>query len=376
MTGERQPIATAEHSVITASAPTTPVAPEAIAETGGEAKARSGRVTTNTARTAGLFVVLGILVLACVLSLTVGSRDIGMHIVWDAQWNYDGSADQLVVRSLRVPRTLLGLVVGMALGVSGALIQAMTRNPLADPGIIGVNAGAAFFVALAVTVFGFTSIWSYVWFAFLGAVVIMLAVYALGSLGRGGTTPIRITLAGVALGAVLTGVTNGLMLLDPTTFDHLRSWKAGSIAISDLSIVWAVAGFAGLGLAVAAVIARPLNAIALGEDLARSLGADIKNTRRLSVLAVTLLCGAATAAAGPIGFVGLMIPHVARWIVGPDQRWILPYTLFGAPALLLISDVLGRLVVRPAELPVGIVTAFVGAPVLVVLVRRKKASGL
>ncbi|WP_425577656.1 FecCD family ABC transporter permease [Nocardia callitridis] len=337
---------------------------------------RQGKATTNTVRAAGLLVALAVLVLACVLSLTVGTRDIALHTVWDALWHYDGSADQLVVRSLRIPRTVLGLFVGMALGVSGALIQAMTRNPLADPGILGVNAGAAFFVALAVALFGFTSIWSYVWFAFLGAIVVTVAVYVLGSLGRDGTTPIRITLSGVALGSVLTGVTNGLMLLDPDTFDHLRSWNAGSLGGIDLDVVWVVAAFIGVGLLIAWSIARPLNAIALGDDLARTLGADIGATRRFGVVAVTLLCGAATAAVGPIGFVGLMVPHVARWIVGPDQRWILPYTMVGAPTLLLLSDVLGRLVLRPAELQVGIVTAFVGAPVLILLVRRTKASGL
>ncbi|MFG1791125.1 FecCD family ABC transporter permease [Nocardia sp. NPDC049149] len=367
MTQERNTTATVEHHAASTGA---------LVEKGSDATAPVGAVTSGTARMSGLLVVLGILVVACVLSLTIGTRDIPVHTVWDALWHFDGSADQLVVRSLRVPRTLLGLLVGMALGVSGALIQAMTRNPLADPGILGVNAGAAFFVALAVTLFGFTSIWSYVWFAFLGAVVVTVAVYALGSLGRGGTTPIRITLAGVAIGAVLSGVTTGLMLLDPATFDQLRSWNAGSTAGADMDVVLAVAGFVGVGLAVAVAIARPLNAIALGDDMARALGADIAGTRRLGVLAVTLLCGAATAAAGPIGFVGLMIPHVARWIVGPDQRWILPYAVFGAPALLLIADVVGRLVVRPAELQVGIVTAFVGAPVLIVLVRRKKVSGL
>ncbi|MDO3645509.1 FecCD family ABC transporter permease [Nocardia mangyaensis] len=333
-------------------------------------------VTSNRGRALGLVVAALILLVALVLSLTVGTRDIALGTVWDALWHYDGSPDQLVVRSLRVPRTMLGLLVGMALGVAGALIQALTRNPLADPGILGVNAGAAFFVALAVAIFGFTSIWSYVWFAFLGAVVVTVAVYALGSLGRGGTTPIRITLSGVAIGAVLTGITNGLMLIDPKTFDHLRFWFAGSIAGADLDVVWAVSGFVALGLLLGLSVARPLNSIALGDDLARSLGVDIKNTRTLGIIAVTLLCGAATAAAGPIGFVGLMVPHVARWLVGPDQRWILPYTVFGAATLVLLSDVLGRIVLRPAELQVGIVTAFVGAPVLILLVRRKKASGL
>ncbi|MEU8898039.1 iron chelate uptake ABC transporter family permease subunit [Nocardia sp. NPDC048505] len=327
-------------------------------------------------RTLWLLVGVGVLATVCVLSLMIGARDIPVGTAWDALWHFDGSDEQVVVRNLRLPRTVLAVIVGAALGVSGALIQAMTRNPLADPGILGVNAGAGFFVALGVAVFGLTSVWSYVWFAFLGAAVVTVAVYALGSLGRGGATPIRLTLAGVALGAVLSGVTMGLMLLDPKTFDQMRFWNAGSVEGRGLEIVWPVSLFIVVGLVLAMAVARPLNALALGEDLARTLGTDIVRTRVAAVAAVTLLCGAATAAAGPIGFVGLMIPHVARWIVGPDQRWILPYSMVFAPILLLVADIVGRLVVRPDELAVGIVTAFVGAPVLIALIRRKKVSGL
>ncbi|MBQ7805398.1 iron chelate uptake ABC transporter family permease subunit, partial [Rhodococcus sp. (in: high G+C Gram-positive bacteria)] len=267
-------------------------------------------------------------------------------------------------------------IVGMALGVAGGLIQAMTRNPLADPGILGVNAGAGFAMVVAVAVFGLTSIWSYIWFAFLGAVIATAIVYTLGSIGRGGATPIRLTLAGVAIGSVLGGISSGITLLNPTAFDQMRQWNAGSLSGRSLEIVLAVAPFILIGLFLALALARQLNAVALGDDLARSLGANITRTRILGVIAVTLLCGAATAAAGPIGFVGLMVPHVARWFVGPDQRWILPYTLVCSPILLLFSDVVGRIVLRPGELQVGIVTAFIGAPVLIMLVRRSKVSGL
>ncbi|WP_237341026.1 iron chelate uptake ABC transporter family permease subunit [Williamsia soli] len=331
---------------------------------------------TNARRALGWCVGVAILALVCLLSIAIGAKDIPFGTVWDALWSYDNSGDHIIIRDLRIPRTVLGLLVGMALGVGGALIQAMTRNPLADPGILGVNAGAAFAVALAVGVLGFTGIWAYIWFAFAGAVVVTVVVYALGSVGRGGATPIRLTLAGVAIGAVLTGVTTGLILLDPQAFDQMRFWNAGSIAGRGLDVSGAVTPFIVVGLVLAFVIARPLNAVAMGDDLARSLGANVTRTRVIGVIAVTLLCGAATAAAGPIGFVGLMIPHVARWIVGPDQRWILAYTLVGAPILVLLSDVIGRVIIRPGEMQVGIVTAFVGAPVLIFLVRRGKASGL
>ncbi|OZC63069.1 iron chelate uptake ABC transporter family permease subunit [Rhodococcus sp. 06-469-3-2] len=353
-----------------------------------------GLARTDARRAAGLFVVLGVLAALCLVSISVGTEYIPIGRVWHGLLHADGSTESVIVRELRLPRTVLGLLVGLALGVAGALIQAMTRNPLADPGILGVNAGAAFFVAIAVGVFGFTGIgsyiWfafavgvfgftgigSYIWFAFAGAVFATIVVYALGSLGRAGATPIRLTLSGIALGAVLGGVTSGMLLLDPDAFDRMRFWGAGSLAGRGLDIASEVAPFIALGVFLAALIARPLNAISLGDDLARSLGANVVRTRIVGVVAVTLLAGAATAAAGPIGFVGLMIPHMVRWIVGPDQRWILIYTVFAAPGLLLLSDVVGRIVIRPGELQVGIVTAFVGAPVLIVLVRRKKASGL
>ncbi|ORM37811.1 iron chelate uptake ABC transporter family permease subunit [Williamsia sp. 1135] len=335
-----------------------------------------GLAATNARRALGWLVGVAILALVCLLSIAIGAKDIPFGTVWDALWSYDNSGDHIIIRDLRIPRTVLGLLVGVALGIGGALIQAMTRNPLADPGILGVNAGAAFAVALAVGVLGYTGIWAYIWFAFAGAVVVTVVVYALGSVGRGGATPIRLTLAGVAIGAVLTGVTTGLILLDPQAFDQMRFWNAGSIAGRGLDVSGAVAPFIVVGLVLAFAIARPLNAVAMGDDLARSLGANVTRTRVIGVIAVTLLCGAATAAAGPIAFVGLMVPHVARWIVGPDQRWILAYTLVFAPILLLLSDVIGRVIIRPGEMQVGIVTAFVGAPVLIFLVRRGKASGL
>lgn len=335
-----------------------------------------GLARTNARRAAGLFVVIGILAALCLVSIAVGTEYIPLGSVWHGLFFPDASTDSVIVRELRLPRTVLGLLVGAALGVAGALIQAMTRNPLADPGILGVNAGAAFFVAIAVGVLGFTGIDSYIWFAFAGAALAAVAVYALGSMGRAGATPIRLTLSGIALGAVLGGITSGMLLLDPDAFDRMRFWSAGSLAGRGLDITTATGPFIALGLFLAALVARPLNAIALGDDLAQSLGARVIRTRIIGVVAVTLLAGAATAAAGPIGFVGLMIPHMVRWFVGPDQRWILIYTLFAAPGLLLLSDVVGRIVIRPGELQVGIVTAFVGAPVLIVLVRRKKTSGL
>lgn len=341
-----------------------------------DAGERVGLASTNAQRLFWLTIALGVLVLVVLASIAVGSKDIPLSTVVDALFHYNDSDDHAIIMALRVPRTILGLVVGVALGLSGALIQALTRNPLADPGILGVNAGASFFVTLAVGLFGLTSITSYIWFAFAGAVTATVVVYAIGSVGRGAVTPIRLTLAGVAISAVLSGIQSGLALLDPATFDRLRFWGAGSLTAPGYDNIIVAAPFIGIGVVLALLATRPLNAIALGDDLAASLGANITRTRVLVVIAVTLLAGAATAATGPIFFIGLMIPHVARWLVGADQRWIAVLTIVLSPVLLLASDIIGRVVMRPGELQVGIVTAFVGAPVLILLARRRKVSGL
>ncbi|MER6915051.1 iron chelate uptake ABC transporter family permease subunit [Streptomyces sp. NPDC000594] len=346
--------------------------------TGGEdgGRRRPGLVSTNAGRTLGLLVSLAVLGACLVLSLAFGAKSIPVADVWQALTADDGSEDAFIVRDLRVPRAFLGLIVGAALGVSGALIQALTRNPLADPGILGVNAGAGFAVTIGVAFLGLTSIGQYLGMSFAGAVVTTTLVYVLGSAGRGGATPVQLTLVGVALSAVLAGISAAVALLRPEVLDAMRGWAAGSLAARDWDVFRAVLPFIAAGLVLALLSARSLNAIALGDDLARSLGAGIGRTRIMVVVAVTLLAGAATAAAGPIGFVGLMVPHVVRWFVGPDQRWIIPYTIVCAPILLIVSDTVGRVVLTPQELQVGIVTAFIGAPVLILLVRRKKASGL
>ncbi|MFI5428101.1 iron chelate uptake ABC transporter family permease subunit [Aeromicrobium sp. UC242_57] len=286
------------------------------------------------------------------------------------------TASAISCASSRVPRTIVGLAVGAALGLAGALIQALTRNPLADPGILGVNAGAACAIAIAIVVFDVESISGYVWFAGGGALLVTVAVYLIGAAGRGGVDPIRLTLAGVALGAVLMGITTAVMVSDAEVLHRMRVWNAGTLVNRDIDTLATIAPFLIFGLLIAACVSGPLNAIALGDDLAQSLGVSVIRTRVLVVLAVALLAGAATAVAGPISFIGLMMPHVARWIVGPDQRWIIAYTMVLTPALLLAADVVGRIVMRPGEVPIGIISGLVGAPVLIALIRRRKASGL
>ncbi|MBO3738769.1 iron chelate uptake ABC transporter family permease subunit [Actinoplanes sp. NEAU-H7] len=305
----------------------------------------------------------------------IGSTAIAPSVVWDALFHPSADIDQFAIRDYRLPRTVAGLVVGAALGVSGALIQALTRNPLADPGILGLHAGASFAVTVAVGLLGVRDIGGYMWFAFAGALIVTLMVLALGAT-RQGQSPVVMVLAGVCIGAVLRGAGSALELTNPAAFDVMRAWNAGSIVARPLDLVWPIVPFLVVGLVLAVVVSGSLNAMALGDDLAAAQGVRLTRTRVLAIIALTLLAGGATAIAGPIGFVGLMVPHVARWIVGPNQRWIFAYSVLLAPILLLASDILGRVVMHPSEIPVGIVTAFVGAPVLIVLVRRKKASRL
>jgi len=276
-----------------------------------------------------------------------------------------------LLATLLLPRTLVAVMVGVALGLSGALMQGLTRNPLADPGILGVSAGAALAVVVGIFVFGVGSLTGYVWFAFAGAAVTSFVVYALGALGRDGATPVKPALAGAAVTAFLGSITTTVLLLDVATLDQYRFWGVGSVSGRDMTLAAQVAPFLLVGAAMALSAGRSLNALALGDDVARSLGARVGLSRIFSAVAVVVLVGGATAAAGPIGFVGLTVPHVARAITGPDYRWVLAYSAVLAPSLLLLSDVLGRVVARAGEIQVGIVTAVIGAPVFIALVRRR-----
>ncbi len=337
---------------------------------GGDSRGRRGTPATH--------VLLGtvVAIAAGITALLVGAEHLApadLLAVVRGQGSPEATA---LVLDYRLPRSLIALLVGGALAVAGALIQALTRNPLADPGILGVNAGAALAVTVAIGQFGVTATSALVWPALAGAALATLSVVALGGTGRGPATPLRMTLAGVALAAFLSGVNTGLRLVDPDTFDRYRAWAAGSVAGRSLGDLTAVVPFVAVGLLCAVLVARPLNAIAMGDDVAASLGTRVATTRTVTVLAVALLAGGATAVAGPIAFVGLMVPHAVRWIVGPDQRRIIAVSIPVGALLLLCSDILARVLLGGAELPVGVVTAFVGSPVLIALVRRRKVSGL
>ncbi|GAA0645073.1 iron chelate uptake ABC transporter family permease subunit [Kutzneria viridogrisea] len=327
-------------------------------------------------RAAGLLLGAGLVLLAVLISVAVGSKHIPLDAVWNALFHFDGSYDANLVWDQRMPRTLLGLAVGAALGVSGPLMQAMTRNPLADPGLLGVNAGSAVAVVVAVSALGLTSLSSYVWFALAGAAAASVVVYVLGATGRGGATPVRLALAGTVVTAVLTGVITAFTTMNAKSWQLMRFWTIGSLVNRGYDVLWQVLPFLVLGALIGLSVTGSLNALALGEQVGRSLGAHIGRTRVLTATAIVLLCGGATAAAGPIGFVGLAVPHAVRAVVGPNYRWVVPYSMIAAPLLLLGADVLGRVLLPTGELEAGVITAVVGAPLFIHLVRRKQLAKL
>ncbi|WP_449396164.1 FecCD family ABC transporter permease [Devosia riboflavina] len=340
----------------------------------GQATSKAGRAATLGLGLALLGAALFAIVL---LSMATGARPIPIDMVWSALVSYDpNSTEHRIIWDLRLPRTVVGVLVGVALGLAGAVLQGATRNPLADPSILGINSGAALFVVIGVSAFGITQLSLYVWLAFAGAGLAMLVVYAVASLGREGATPIKLALAGAAMTAVMQAIISAVLLTSPRTLDEVRFWQVGSLAGRSMDIALQVSPFILVGAVLALASARLLDGLSMGDDVARSLGQRIGLSRGLAGLASVILAGSAVAAAGPIAFVGLTVPHVARAITGPGYRWILPYSMLMAPILLLGADVIGRIIAPPGEVQVGIVTAFIGAPFFIALVRRRKLAAL
>ncbi|EOD8952519.1 Fe(3+)-siderophore ABC transporter permease [Klebsiella aerogenes] len=330
--------------------------------------------STTTVRAVAVPGLLLLLALAIALSLLIGAKPLPPSVIVDAFSGSCQSADCTIVLDARLPRTLAGLLAGCALGLAGALMQTLTRNPLADPGLLGVNSGASFAIVLGAALLGITSPQEQLLMAFCGAFAASLLVAFTGSQGGGQLSPVRLTLAGVALAAVLEGLSNGIALLNPDVYDQLRFWQAGSLDIRTLQTLKIVLLPVLIAAVVTLFLSRALNSLSFGADTATALGSRVARTQLIGLLAITVLCGSATALVGPIAFIGLMMPHMARWLVGADHRWSLPVTLLATPALLLFADVLGRLLV-PGELRVSVVSAFIGAPVLIWLVRRQPRGG-
>ena len=328
-------------------------------------------------RLGALVLIALALAAAMLLSLRIGSIDVTTADAVNALVNFTpASYEETVVRALRLPRTAIGLGVGAALAVAGGAMQAVTRNPLASPSILGINSGAAFGVVVAVFFLGLTHPLQFVWFAFAGGVGASALVYAISAAGAGGPSTVRLILAGVVVSALLGSWLTGLLLLDQQTLDVVRFWLAGSLAGRDVGVFSVVLPFLVVGTACMVLLGNHLNVLSLGEDTARSLGMRTNRTRGLIVCLVVLLAGGSVAVAGPIGFVGLVVPHLVRIVSGPDYRWVLAFSVLVGPLLLLGADIAGRIVIRPSEVQVGIVTALVGAPFLVFLARQRRVADL
>ncbi|MGW0708422.1 FecCD family ABC transporter permease [Streptomyces sp. NPDC002643] len=342
-----------------------------------ERPAPRGSTRARRRRVVGLGMLAVILVIAAMVSLAVGARALSPAEVWHGMFAAPDSDQRLteirlIVETVRVPRTVLAIVAGIALGIGGALIQGYTRNPIADTGLLGVNSGASFAVVTAIAVFGFSNPFQYVWFAFLGAAVAGVVVFGLSSIGRGAGNPLTLALAGQGVTVFLAAMTTAVSLSDNAALNVLRFWNSGSLVGVGFDVIWPVTVFIGAGLVLALITLPALNLLNLGDDVARALGVNIALSRTVGIASITLLAGAATAACGPIAFLGLMVAHVARYLTGPDYRWLVPYAGLLGAVVLLVCDIVGRLVVRPGELDAGVVVSLLGAPFFAVLVWRGK----
>jgi iron complex transport system permease protein len=341
-----------------------------VAATRPAAAARPEATAGRRAGRASLVVVaLAVLAVLSLVSLALGSRDVGLTDVLEALTDPGTGADATVIREMRVPRTLLAIAVGAALALSGALLQGVARNPLADPGVLGINAGAAAAVVAAALAFGLMPAGTSVWFAFAGAGAATVTVYAVAAAGRRGATPVTLALAGAALTALCTSATSAIVLADPDALEELRMWQVGALSGRYAPVLAQLAPYLLAGIVAALLCGRVLNLLSLGDEMARALGVRVGAVRAAVFVVVAVLCGAATAACGPIVFVGLMVPHLARLVTGPDYRWILVTSAVLGPVLVLGADIVGRVLVSGTEVPVGVVVGILGAPVFVLLVR-------
>lgn len=356
----------------------TPAAAIAAPQAGAgplTAAAVTGRFSGRS-RALWTVVAVAVLVLLVLASLAVGARNVPLPVVMDTLVSLDPSnGDHAVVLS-RLVRTVAGLVVGAALGLAGTSMQGVGRNPLADPGILGINAGASLAVVAAIFFLGASSVSSYLWFAFAGSAVAAVVVYSVASLGRDGATPVKLALAGAAMAAGMGSLMSAMLVTSQDSLDLFRTWQVGALAGKSWDSVTAVLPFVAIGAVILLGTGKLLNNLALGDDVARGLGVRPGLGRAVSAIGIVLLCGSATALAGPIGFIGLVVPHMLRGLFGPDYRWLLPLSMVAAPAVLLFADIIGRVILLPGEVPAGILAALMGAPVFIAVVRRGKQAAL
>ncbi|QRY63295.1 iron ABC transporter permease [Gordonia sp. PDNC005] len=331
--------------------------------------------TRVTGRIVCLIVALAVLAVLFCVSIAFGNREVSFDEIGNALF---GSADTFGEAAIvkRVPRTVLAILVGMALALSGAGMQAVTRNPVADPAILGISGGASLAVVIGLVFFGITDPFSFIGAAIIGAALTAVFVYAIGSMGRGGATPLKLALSGAATAAAVTCLISAVLLPRVDVMSKFQRWQVGGVGGADWERIGALAPVLGIGVLITFACARGMNSLALGDDVATGLGENVARTRLLTGIAAVVLAGAATAIAGPIGFVGLLVPHACRAIIGTDHRWLLPFTALVGASLLMLSDVVGRVIARPEEVDVGVVTAIIGAPFFIWIVRRQKVREL
>ena len=316
-----------------------------------------------------------ILVVLFVASLAFGAKDVSLDQIFAALGgDTSGVAESAIVK--RIPRTVLAIIVGAALALSGATMQAVTRNPLAEPGILGISGGASLAVVTGIAFFGLADPYAYIWIAIVGAAGAAVVVYLVGSLGRGGATPLKLALAGAAIAATCSSLISAVLLPRVDVLTTFRFWQIGGVGGATWDKIGVIVPFLLVGALICFLCARGMNTLGLGDDLATGLGENVMRTRIISAVGAVVLCGAATAIAGPIGFVGLVIPHFCRLLVGTDLRWVLPFSALLGAGLLVAADVIGRVIARPEEIDVGIITALIGAPFFIWIVRRQKVREL
>lgn len=322
-------------------------------------------------------IVIGVIVLlgSLAASIMLGATNFGWHAAWQAITNYDSTvSDQVIIRTTRVPRALIAAAIGASLAIAGAIMQILTRNPLASPSVLGVNAGATLFVVTAATVFSISNMQTLMWIAFLGAATGAVTVYALATIGRDGMTPLKVILAGSAMAALFSSFTQGLLVLNEEGLNSVLFWLTGSIAGRSPDMLITVFPYVVLSWLVAMLLARDMNVLMMGEDTAKGLGQRTAIIRILAGVIVIILAGASVSVAGPIGFIGIVIPHISRFFVGIDNRWVLPYCILLGAILLILADLVARFIMIPEEVPVGVMTAIIGVPFFMYIARRRLAK--
>ncbi|MEH7010244.1 iron ABC transporter permease [Neobacillus niacini] len=321
-------------------------------------------------RWAGLFIAIIVLLFLISASIVYGYTDTTWKMAIDALTNFDGSNEHIVIQSVRIPRAFIAAAVGASLAISGVLMQTVTKNPLASPDIFGVNAGAGVAVVIAVTVFSVGSLQLFTWLSFAGAAVAAISVYAIGSVGREGLTPMKLTLAGAAMTALFASFTQGILVLNEAALEQVLFWLAGSVAGRNLENLIAVLPYLVVGWIASLVIAAKMNVLSMGEDVAKGLGLNTALLKIIIGIVVILLSGGAVAVAGPIGFIGIVVPHLTRSIVGIDHRWVIPFSGLLGGVLLLAADIASRYILMPQEVPVGVMTAIIGTPFFIYIARK------